>query len=108
MRYSLVAALLIVALMAPSPRVSIVHAPAIVWEDQAVRIMVQVEPDIDRGDVVQSSQIQLDGEQARKTHWIEWRRVPAGESMTVTAAVFDGQSQILGRSSRLITVLSRR
>ena len=117
MHYRLLVPLLLVALMAPSPRVSIVRAPNHVWDDEPVVLMVQVEPDadnrllviaaLDEGLVIRQSTEQLDGDKARRTRWVRWERLSAGELM-ITAIVITVDGKQGGRAQRPITVLARR
>jgi hypothetical protein len=120
MRYRLLAALLIALVQSGSalpPRVAIVRATAHAWDDESVTMQVQVEPNpenralvmaaSDEGMVVRQSVEQLDGDTARRTRWVTWQSLPAGELM-LSATVITADRSVAGTSRRPITVLSRR
>lgn len=96
------------------PRVAIVRWTAYAFDDEQISLMVQVDPRpenralviaaVDDGLVVRSSREQLDGEQARRTRWIEWR-LPAGE-LLLTATLFESRGEV-ARATRPIHILSR-
>ncbi len=121
MRYSLLVAILIALMQSGSalpPRVAIVRATFITWEDEKVTVMVQVEPHaenralvlrvLDDGFEARTSLIQLDGEKAWKTHRVEWQRVPYGEDMALVAMLYDDAGKVVASARRTITVLARR
>jgi hypothetical protein len=97
-------------------RVSIVRPIQLVNEHSYIRYMVQVDPQaenralvvaaVDEGVVVRSTREQLDGVDAPRTRWIEWKYgLPAGEYMVV-AVLFSSQREV-ARASVPVTVLAR-
>lgn len=85
----LLLAVLLLAMSAPSKRLEILRHTRIAWDDEAVTVVVRVLRDganrsltvaaIDGTDIVRSSFIQLDGEAARQTYFVEWGPLPAGD-----------------------------
>lgn len=110
----LIAVVVLLAMSAPSKRLEILRYTSVAWEDEEVLIVVRVDPQpanrwltvyaSDDGEVVRQSRIQLDGEQAMRTHWIRYR-LPAGE-LIITVALSDSQ-RVIARASAPMRVLSR-
>ncbi len=84
-----------VASSAGSEAIKMRVRPSPVLNSGYVRIMVSVEPDAENRKLVivadspnfyRSSEFTLDGEDAARTHWIEWNSLPAG-SYEVEAVV---------------------
>ncbi len=114
----LIAVVAVLAAQASTPpRVAIIRATAFAFDDESISIMVQVEPRaenralivsaVEDGVAVRSSLEALDGDKARKTRWIEWSRLPAGEFHLV-ATLWESEPKPVARAWRPITVLSRR
>jgi hypothetical protein len=120
MRYQLLAVIALCLLQSSSapPRVSILRATYYAFEDESVRVVVQVEPHpnnrllyvmiVDGSEVVTSTLKQLDGEAAMRTWWISWSRLPAGDDMLIAATLFDSTGKAVARDTRRITVIARR
>jgi hypothetical protein len=119
MRVRLAVAFALVVLLAPStPRVAILRATYVAFEDESIRVVVQVEPHarnrflfvmvVDGSEVVTSTLKQLEGDQARRTWEIDWRRVPYGSDMQIVASLYEDSGKVVARAQRPITVLSRR
>ena len=117
MRARLGLVLFAVAMVAPTPpRVAIVRAPAVTWEDEPITVQVQVAVHadnrwlvvaaVDDGLVVRQSVEQLDGIKAPRTRWIRWR-LGAGE-LQIVAMLYEASEHAVARDTASIVVLSRR
>lgn len=112
----LIAVVVLLAMTDQPKRVEILRYTRYAWDDEAVTIVVRVARDgknrslriaaLDDGDIVRSSYIQLDGEAARQTYWIEWKSLPAGE-LSVVAEVTGSDGKSVGRVVVPMTVVSR-
>jgi len=99
------------------PRIAIVRAPVFVSEGEWIRVFVQVTPHpdnlafilaaVDEGGTVRQSLVQLEGDTAARSWWIDWREgLPAGELELVAVLITKtGQGPLARRS---IHVLARR
>ena len=99
------------------PRIAIVRAPAVLFERDAIRVFVQVEPHaenrgfilaaVDEGGSVRQSLVQLEGADAPRSWWIDWREgLPAGEMELVAVLMTkDGPGP---RARRPLQVLARQ
>lgn len=111
----IVAVSLFAASSAVPPRIAFLRATAFAFDDEAISIVVQVEPNASNrafilaavdGDLeVRRSLIQLDGEDAKRTHWIKWGALPAGDLMLV-ALLLDQQGPV-ARVTRPIRIQGR-
>lgn len=98
------------------PRVSFWLAHRIVTDQEHVRWIVRVEPHAENrvlivaaydGDIwVRRTDIQLEGEHARRTHYIDWRPLPAGE-LVILAVVLSGTKEV-ARATVPVTVTAMR
>jgi hypothetical protein len=115
-RACLVALILVAtAVQAGDTRVRFLRAHRIITDRESVRWIVQVDQHADNrhlfvtaveGDlVVRSSYEQLDGVEARRTRWIDWGPLPAGE-LSIVAEVKAGDQQLLGRAVVPVQVIS--
>ena len=96
-------------------RVSIVRPVRFAQENQYLRYQIQIDPQSENallvvaavdGDVVRRSREDLDGENAPRTRWIEWKHgLPAGE-YTVLAIVYNSSREV-ARASAELSVMAR-
>lgn len=117
------AAVFSVALLAASttsavapPVVAFVWPQRIVSSGDDLRWIVRVErraehrsltvAAFDDAGLVRSSSVQLDGADAPRTHWVDWKTGLPGGEYTVMAVVF-GQTGELARASVTLIVVSR-
>jgi hypothetical protein len=121
MRYRLVLVILLAVLQSSSAlspaRVQIVRATTVTWDDEVVVVQIRVEPHaanralvvaaVDGDLVVRQSTEQLDGETAKRTRWVRWGSLSAGQ-LLIVVSLFDSGSSLVARDSRPIRVLSRR
>jgi hypothetical protein len=119
MRYRLALVLVLLTVQSSSapPRVAIVRATAFAFDDEAISILIQVEPNahnralviaaVEEGVAVRQSYEQLDGEQAMRSRWIKWGTLPAGDLMLV-ASLLESGSKPVAVASRPIHVIARR
>src|SRR5262245_40072348 len=106
--FLLVAVVLVLAAQGHAPpRVAIVRATSFAFDDEAIVIMIQVEPNVanralivsavEDGVAVRSSLEALDGDKAPKTRWVRWNRLPAGDLLLV-ATVFESKPSAVARA----------
>lgn len=112
----LLVVVLVLQMGSESTRVSIIRPTRFLYDDQSSRWWVRVEPHdehrwlvlaaMDEGGPVRSSREQLDGANAPRTRWIDWRSgLPAGDYRVV--AIVYSQSKEVARASVPLTVLAR-
>jgi hypothetical protein len=114
---ALCVALLLLQSSSAPPRVAIVRATAFAFDDEAIVIMVQVEPysanralivsAVDEGVAVRSSLEALAGDRAPRTRWVRWGHLPAGD-LVLVAALFESQPDAVARATKPIQVIARR
>jgi hypothetical protein len=89
----------------------------VTWDDEVVVVQIRVEPHaanralvvaaVDGDLVVRQSTEQLDGGTAKRTRWVRWGSLSAGQ-LLIVVSLFDSGSSLVARDSRPIRVLSRR